>query len=88
MKAKRKITIEFDRVKITTTHPRKHQAWCEFCRADAEFVDEVEAAEIAKLMHTQGLSVRKENIHMYQPAGGQMLVCLNSMISVNDPRIC
>ena len=87
MKTKRTLTIEIDRVKITTSHVHKHTAWCELCRAESEFVEHGEAVEVAKLIQTQGLPINKEDLHFYQPTGEQMLVCLNSIVSGNNPKI-
>lgn len=88
MKTKRKLTIEFDRVRITTSNILKHAGWCEICRAESEFVEHSEAVEIAKMIRAQRLAINKEDLHLYQPTGEQMLVCLNSIISGgNNPKI-
>lgn len=87
-KMKRTITIEFDRVKITTTHRHKNLLWCGLCRTQAEFLSSADAADVAKLIKAQGGEVRRENLHFYQPdAREQALVCLNSIINGNNPNI-
>ena len=79
MRLKRTVTIEIDRVKITTTHNHKTSLWCEFCQAETEFVNQAEAVELAKIMQTQGLIVKRENLHFYQ-SKDYVFVCLNSII--------
>ena len=86
MKTKRTLTIEIDRVRITTSHVHKHAAWCELCRSESEFVEHSEAAEIAKMIRAQGLAMNKEDLHFYQPTGEQMLVCLNSIVKETIPK--
>lgn len=80
MKQKRTFTIEIDRVKITTTRNHRHLAWCDTCRCEGEFLDPVEAAHLAKIIQAQGLSIDEDNLHFYQPAGQQILICLNSLL--------
>ena len=80
MRLKRTLTIEIDRVKITTTHHHKSSLWCEFCQAETEFVNQTEAVELAKLMQTQGLIVKRENLHFYQSKEDDVFVCLNSIV--------
>jgi hypothetical protein len=80
MLLKRTVTIEFDRVKITTTHNHKASLWCELCQTETEFVSQTEAVELAKLMQTQGLIIRRENLHFYQSNENGVLVCLNSIV--------
>ena len=84
---KRTITIEFDRVKITTTHHRKNLRWCGLCRSETEFLNRTEAAEMAKLIKAQGIEIRQENLHFYQPNEEAVLICLNSIINGNNPNI-
>jgi len=85
MKQKRTFTIEIDRVKITTTRNHRHAAWCRKCRAESEFLDDAEAAHLAKIIQAQGIPIDRENLHFYQPAGEQALICLNSLLGRNDP---
>ena len=87
MKMKRTITIEFDRVKVTTAHDHKHLSWCELCRAETEFLNSTEAAEVSRAMRMQGLDVFRENLHFYQPDEEQILVCLNSILNGDRPNI-
>lgn len=84
---KRTITIEFDRVKITTTHNHKNLLWCEICQAETEFLNRAEAADLARVLQKQGLTVKEENLHLYQPTEGQILVCLNSILNGNNTKI-
>ena len=85
MKQKRTITIEFDRVKITATHSSKKTTWCEFCRTEADFLDQTEAIEVARLLHQQGLSINKNTLHVQQQNQTETLVCLNSILTGSDP---
>ena len=80
MRLKRTVTIEVDRLKITTNHNHKTSLWCEFCQADTEFVNQAEAVELAKLMQAQGLIIRRENLHFYQLREDHVFVCLNSIV--------
>ena len=80
MRLKRTVTIEIDRVKITTTHHHKLSLWCEFCQAETEFVNQTEAVELAKVMQTQGLIINRDQLHFYQSNKDNVLVCLNSII--------
>lgn len=80
MRLKRTVTIEFDRVKITTTHNHKSSLWCEICQAEAEFVNQTDAVELAKIMQMQGLIIRRENLHFYQSNKDGVLICLNSIV--------
>ncbi|MDQ3131812.1 MAG: hypothetical protein M3Q99_13770 [Acidobacteriota bacterium] len=81
MRLKRTVTIEFDRVKITTTHNHKTSLWCEFCQAETEFINQTEAVELAKIMQTQGLIINRENLHFYQSSEDCVFVCLNSILN-------
>ena len=87
MKLKRTITIEFDRVKITTTHCAKNFFRCDLCGADAEFFSRAEAAELVKVLQMQGLKINRANLHFYQSDEEEILVCLNSIINGNNPVI-
>jgi xanthine dehydrogenase molybdopterin-binding subunit B len=84
---KRTITIEFDRVKITTTHHGKNLMWCELCQSKAEFLNRKEALEMAKFIKAQGVAIKRENLHFYQVSDEQVLICLNSIIKGNNPDI-
>jgi predicted ThiF/HesA family dinucleotide-utilizing enzyme len=86
MKQKRTFTIEIDRVKITTTRNHSHLARCGTCRAESEFLDRMEAAHLAKIIQAQGITIDRENLHFYRPAGEQVLICLNSLLGRNDPK--
>jgi hypothetical protein len=85
MKQKRTITIEFDRVKITATHSAKKTTWCEFCRTDADFLDQTEAIEVARLLQQQGLNINKKTLHINQENQAEALVCLNSILTGSNP---
>ncbi len=80
MRLKRTVTIEIDRVKITTTHHHKLSLWCNFCQAETEFVNQAEAVELTKLMQTQGLIINRDHLHFYQSNKDDVLVCLNSIV--------
>ena len=85
MKLKRTVTIEFERVKITTTlYSAKNFFRCEVCGTEAEFFSRTEAAELVKIMRMQGLTINRANLHFYQPDERQILVCLNSIINGNN----
>jgi hypothetical protein len=86
MKQKRTFTIEIDRVKITTTRNQTHLSWCGICQAEGEFVDGAEAAHLAKIIQGQGLTVDENGLHFYQPAGAPVLICLNSLLGMNNPK--
>ena len=84
MKSKRTVTIEFDRVKITTTHCAENVFRCELCGAETEFLSRREASELAKIMQMQGLKFNPAHLHFYQPDKQQILVCLDSIIAANN----
>ena len=87
MKSKRTVTIEFDRVRITTTHCAKNIFRCELCDAETEFLSRREASELARIMQMQGLKFNPAHLHFYQPDEQQILVCLDSIIAGNSPVI-
>jgi hypothetical protein len=87
VKFKRTITIEFERVKITTTHCAKNIFRCDLCEAETEFFSHTEAAELVKIMRMQGLEASGANLHFYQTDTEQRLVCLNSILNGNNPKI-
>lgn len=81
MKFKRTVTIEFDRIKITTLHRGKIILWCEFCEAETEFINQTEAVELAKVMQMQDLNIKRENLHFYQSKQDDVLICLTSIFN-------
>jgi hypothetical protein len=81
MRKKRTVTIEFDRIKITTTLDHKRRFWCELCQAEAEFITKAEAFALVKVMEVQGLNIRKECLHLYESKPTQLLICLTSIIN-------
>jgi hypothetical protein len=92
VKLKRTVTIEFERVKITTTHCAKNFFRCDLCGAEAEFFSQTEAAELVKILRMQGLEISGENLHFYQQTTTKndeqtLLVCLNSILNGNNPKI-
>ena len=87
MKQKRIVTIEFDRVKITTNCRRQGLTWCAICQAETEFISQTEFVGLVKIMQTQGLTVHRENLHFCQPGETQILVCLASIVNGNCPKI-
>ncbi|MBA3786197.1 MAG: hypothetical protein H0X15_11805 [Acidobacteria bacterium] len=87
VKLKRTITIEFDRVKITTTHCAKNFFRCNLCGAETEFFSRQEASELMKILQMQDLSINRANLHFYQTNDEQILICLNSILNGNNPKI-
>jgi hypothetical protein len=85
MKHQRTITIELDRIKITSSNISKRTVWCEFCRAETEFLDQNGAIEIARAMHTQGLNINKNTLHINQDDKSETLICLNSIVTGSSP---
>lgn len=81
MKVKRTLTIEIDRVKITTNFNHNKHLWCEICQKEAEFITKDEAVELVKAIQTQGLTVRKETLHFLGTDEANVMFCLNSIIS-------
>lgn len=81
MKVKRTVTIEIDRVRITTNFNHSRHFRCEICRTETEFVTKNEAAELLAAMMAQGLSVKKESLHFFGKDESQLMVCLNSIIT-------
>lgn len=81
MKTKRTVTIEFDRIKITTAFAHKNHFRCGICRTEAEFITPAEAVELIKIMQVQGLAIRRENLHFYETDTSQTLICLNSIVN-------
>lgn len=82
---KRTITIELERVKIVSRRNRGRLLFCEFCQTETEFVSRAEAAEIANLLGANDLTENK-NLHFYQPEEEQIFICLNSILSGNNPE--
>lgn len=80
MKQKRTLTIEIDRIRITSTGRQTRLAWCAICRAESEFLDRTEAACLAKIIEAQGIAVDERDLHFYEKRGEEMLVCMNSII--------
>jgi hypothetical protein len=87
VKVKRTVIVEFNCVKITTTHCAKNFLRCDLCAADTEFLSRTEASELAKVMQMQGLHVNSANLHFYQTKDEQILICLNSIIGGNNSKI-
>ena len=87
MKVKRTVTIEIERVKVTTTHCAKNIFRCEQCQAETEFFSRAEAAELAKIMRMQGFEINQANLHFYEPDDEQILICLNSILEGRSLRI-
>ena len=85
MKHQRTITIEFDRIKITTSNISKRTAWCEFCRSESEFLDQKGAIEVARAMQLQGLTINKNTLHINQDGQAETLICLNSIVTGSSP---
>jgi hypothetical protein len=85
MKHQRTITIEFDRIKITSSNISKRTAWCEFCRTETEFLDQNGAVEVARAMQLQGLIINKNTLHINQWDKTETLICLNSIITGSNP---
>ena len=84
MKVKRTLTIEIDRVKITTNFNHNKHLWCEICQREAEFITGKEAFELAKAMKAQGLHIKKENLHLLGATDSEMMVCLGSIINSSN----
>lgn len=80
MKRKKTITIEIERLKITSTGHQKRLAWCAICQAEGEFLDRAEAACLAGIARSQGWALSGSEPHFYQPAVGEVLVCLTSIL--------
>lgn len=80
MRIKRKVTIEVDRVKITVPHRAESPSWCGICQAKAEFLEPDDAAKLVMALTAQGLTVVEGDLHFYNPANSQSLICLNSII--------
>ena len=85
MKHQRTITIEFDRIKITTSNISKRAGWCEFCRAECEFLDQKGAVEVARAMQLQGLNINKNTLHINRDKETETLICLNSILTGSSP---
>lgn len=81
MKLKRIVIIEVDQIKITTSFNRKQIIFCEICQMDSRFITRSEAMEMAKMMYAQELKINYENIHYFQNAENETLLCLNSIIN-------
>jgi hypothetical protein len=85
MKNQRKITIEFDRIKITASNISKRAGWCEFCRTESEFLDQNGAVEIARAMQLKGLNINKNTLHINHEDKTETLICLNSIVAGSNP---
>jgi hypothetical protein len=57
------------------------------CGTETEFFSQAQAAELVKAMRMQGLTINQANLHFYQREGQQILICLNSIINGNNPKI-
>lgn len=80
MKVKRTLTIEIDRVKITTNFNHNKHLWCEICRAETEFITKNEAAGLIKAIRDQGMQIKKESLHFFGNGDVDTMFCLNSII--------
>lgn len=86
VKIKRTITVEFDRLKITTAPNQVHLLWCELCRTETKFIKTTEAIELVQVLQKQGLEINQQNLHFFQPDETQILVCLHSIINGNNTK--
>jgi hypothetical protein len=82
---KRTITIEVDRMKVTTTRDQSGLKWCERCGSESEFINQAEAAHFLRFVAALGVTVREEDIHTDQ-VNGQAIICLNSILNGNNPK--
>lgn len=80
------VTIELDRIKITTNDRSNQKIWCEFCQKESEFLNQSEASEMVRAMREQDMTINKEKLHFYQQDNSNTLVCLNSIITGSDPN--
>lgn len=81
MKVKRTLTIEIERVRITTNFNHNKHLWCEICRTETEFITKDETAKLFKAINAQGLSVKKDSLHFFGTDKTQLMVCLNSIVN-------
>lgn len=84
MKVKRTLTIEIDRVRITTNFNHNKHLWCDICQKETEFITGDEAVELVKAIQMQGLSVKKECLHFFGANEAAVMVCLNSIIDSSN----
>ena len=80
MKVKRTLTIEIDRVRITTNFNHNKHLWCEVCQAEAEFITKNEAAGLIMAIREQGVQIKKESLHFFGNDETDAMFCLNSII--------
>ncbi|MCD9186406.1 MAG: hypothetical protein LUM44_08230 [Pyrinomonadaceae bacterium] len=81
MKVKRTLTIEIDRVRITTNFNHNKHLWCESCQAEAEFITKNEAVGLISAIRDQGVQIRKEGLHFFGNEEADTMFCLNSIIA-------
>ncbi|MBC7899562.1 MAG: hypothetical protein H7070_05865 [Saprospiraceae bacterium] len=81
MKTKRTLTIEFDRVKITTSRNLKRVVWCELCRQETEFLNKTEANDLVNVLAAQGMEIKEVHFHFYHPTNAEILICLKSIMN-------
>jgi hypothetical protein len=86
MKMKRTITIEMDRMKVTTSHDQTRLRYCAKCGTESEFITPAEATHFLCFIAALGIAVREENIHTEQLSNGHVLICLNSILNGNHPK--
>jgi len=84
---KRTITIEVDRMKVTTTHDQSGLRWCGKCGAESEFINQAEATHFLRFIAALGVTVREEDIHTNQLNNGHVLICLNSILNGESSQI-
>ena len=87
MRKKRQTTITIDthRVMILRQHRSGAQAWCPRCAGRVEMLPAEKAAAAAGLScRTIYRWVEAEMVHFVEEAGGQLLICPNSLIALHD----
>lgn len=86
-KRRTEITVETDRVFVIRRRSGSVLAWCAECAALVKMITPDEAAALAGISsRTIYHWIESEQIHFTETAGGQMLVCFNSLAaSVKQP---
>ena len=78
------ITVETDEFFVVKGRDRSAHAWCETCGKLVRMITLAEAASIADVSEMTGDQIKARLLHATQTAGGQVLICLNSLLNLTE----
>ena len=80
---RKQIIIETETKELLIIHQNRksaYVAWCEECRTQSQWLNQVETAQLSILTAREIFRLAEaEEIHFQETPDGQMLVCLNSL---------